>query len=171
MEGLRLNLNLTLSLTQTSPDSGPSVSFHHFLKALEECGCTLPMTPGWPSLPAQTPCDEIQDGIRKEKESEKKWIFIKFLEHPRHFKCIIAFARTALRINTCFCTFFRERNWGLWVGVIFLPESFPIVNDNVLIFLHSLPTDVPIVPEAGSATSLPSDQPGTRWAEVPTWLL
>lgn len=45
------------------------------------------------------------------------------------------------------------------MGVIFLSKSFPIVNENVLVFLHSLPTYVPIVPEVGSATSLPSDQP------------
>lgn len=115
-KGLRLNLNLTLSLTQTSPDSWPSLTFNHSLKSLEECGSTLPESPTWPSLPGQTPCGKIQDGIRKE-ESEKKWIFIECLAYARHFKCIIPFDRTALQnkyVLLCLCFFQRETEayWG-----------------------------------------------------------
>lgn len=54
-KGLRLNLNLTLSLTQTSPDSWPSLTFNHFQKSGKKCVPTLPNSPPRPPSPGQMP--------------------------------------------------------------------------------------------------------------------
>lgn len=52
-KGLRLNLNLTLSLTQASQDSWPSLTFNHFQKSGKKCVPTLPDSPPRPPLPGQ----------------------------------------------------------------------------------------------------------------------
>lgn len=52
-KGLRLNLNLTLSLTQASQDSWPSLTFNHFQNSGKKCVPTLPDSPPWPPLPGQ----------------------------------------------------------------------------------------------------------------------
>lgn len=53
-KGLRLNLNLTLSLTQTSPDSWPSLTFNHFQKSGKKC--VLPHCPTLFDLPRLVRC-------------------------------------------------------------------------------------------------------------------
>ena len=115
-KGLRLNLNLTLSLTQTSPDSWPSLTFNHFLQSLEECGSSPPVSLMWPSSPGQMPLVKSKMALGRRRRVRRYEYLLSSWHMSGTLNALSLFIEQPWGISMCLSNFFSERETEAYGG-------------------------------------------------------